>query len=119
MSSTSGNSNQILWLISDASKFLDLPSTSLNFDYKCSLTGAPIGAYVNTLPSDNAVSLFSRIQVKIGGINCEDITNLSQFFNTKMVISMNKPYYEKKMTVLAGSYVWNSSAYGGHLFWLI
>ena len=31
--SNSGQSNQISWLISDASRFLDLPTASLNFDY--------------------------------------------------------------------------------------
>ena len=112
LSSSSGNSNQISWLISDASKFLDLPTTNLSFDYKASLAGAAVGAYVNCLPSDNAVSLFSRIQIKLSGINAEDIPNVSTFFNTKMVTSMNTDYYENTMNILGGSYVWNSS-YGG------
>ena len=112
LSSSSGNSNQISWLISDSSKFLDLPTASLAFDYKATLAGAAVGAFVNCLPSDNAVSLFSRIAIKISGINAEDIPNVSSFFNTKMVTSMNKDYYENTMNILGGSYVWNSS-YGG------
>ena len=117
ISSSSGNSNQISWLISDASKFLDLPSASLAFDYKATLplgTSADTvaGSYVNTLPADNVCSLFSRIQIKISGINCEDIPSVFQFFNTKMETSMNKSYYEQNMNILAGSYVWNST-YGG------
>ena len=118
ITSGSGNANQISWLISDASKFLDLPSASLAFDYKATLatgitTETNTGSYCDTLPADNCISLFSRCQIKLSGINTEDIPSVSQFFNTKMASSMNKSYYEQNMNILAGSYVWNSDAYGG------
>lgn len=108
----SGNSNQISFLMSDASRFLDLPTAFLAFDYTLTRTNTPANAFPGVLPVDNAVSLFNRVQVKLGGILLEDITNLNAAFNTRMQTSMNKDYYENNMDVLAGSWVYNQT-YGG------
>jgi hypothetical protein len=107
-----GQSNQISWLISDASRFLDLPTASLLFDYTLNLSSTPAVGPALILPSDNAVSLFSRIQIKLGGILIEDILDLNKYFNAKMVTNMNKDFYDNNMNILAGSWVWNQN-YGG------
>ena len=109
---TSGNSTQLTFLISDSSRFLDLPTSFLTFDYV--LTGNPAGAtsYLDTLPADGAVSLFNRCQVKLNGILLEDTTQLNQAFNSRMVTTMNRDYYENQHDILCGSWLWNQS-YGG------
>ena len=111
----SGNSNQIAFLISDASRFIDLPSAALAFDYVLTRTDTPNNSYANVLPVDNAVSLFNRVQVKLNGILLEDITNLNTAFNSRMHTSMNRDYYDCNLDTLAGSYIYNVTSYGGGL----
>jgi hypothetical protein len=112
--SNSGQSNQISWLISDASRFLDLPTASLNFDYTLTNSNAgATGSNAQALPVDNGVSLFARCQIKLGGILLEDILQLNTNFNSKMVTNMNKDFYENNMNVLCGSWVHNNGVYGG------
>ncbi len=107
-----GTSNQISFLISDASRFMDLSSASLNFDYQLLRSGTAAGAYINTLPVDNALSLFTRVQIKIGGVLLEDILQSCQDFNAKMLSNCNKDYYDNNASVLTGSWLYNQS-YGG------
>jgi len=109
---SSGNSNQIAFLMSDASRFLDLPSAYLAFDYALTRTDATAGSPAGVLVADNAVSLFNRCQVKLGGLLLEDITNLNTAFNTRMHTNMNKDYYENSLDTLCGSWVYNMQ-YGG------
>ena len=109
---TSGNSNQISFLLSDASRFIDLPTAALCFDYVLTRTDTPNNSTAAVLPTDNAVSLFNRVQVKLNGILLEDIVNLNVAFNSRMQTNMNKDFYEANMDNLAGSWVYNQH-YGG------
>jgi hypothetical protein len=109
---TSGNSTQMSFLISDASRFLDLPTAFLAFDYALTRTDTPASQTGSTLPSDGGVALFNRCQVKLNGILLEDVTQLNQAFHARMVTSMNKDYYENQHDILSGSWLWNQS-YGG------
>ena len=106
---TSGNSNQISWLISDASRFADLSTATLNFVYKLTRTDTPANQTAHVLPSDNIISLFSRMQIKIGGVLVEDTVNLNQAFNSRMHCNMNHDYYINAMDILCGSYVYNTN----------
>lgn len=111
--STSGQSNQISFLISDSSRFMDLTTACLCFDFTLSSNAATAaGQYVNALPADSGVALFSRLQSKVAGVLCEDILNLNSAFNNKMISTMNKDHYDNNQDVLCGSWALNQN-YGG------
>ena len=106
---TAGNASQMSFLISDSSRFADLSTATLNFNYTLARTDTPTGAAQTalTLPSDNACSLFSRVQIKCGGVLLEDIVNANTAFNSRMHCNMNHDYYSNVFDQLCGSYVYN------------
>jgi hypothetical protein len=96
--------NQINFILSDSSAFLDPNSACLSGFYKSvDATGADIGS----LLCDGLWSLFLRLRVYCGGVLVEDINQIGIKNNMEVYTSMTQEHYNTQASALAMCHKYN------------